>query len=315
MTSASSQPVLCVGLTPAWQRLLRFSVLRPGEVNRTLSVTACAAGKAVNVARVLRTFDVPVRLTGFLGGETGRLIRNELTGLGIDDRSAQTRAATRICQTLINEETGEVTELVEEAAPPAASEWDDFMRGYEEALAGVALVVLAGTLMAGALDTVYHELAVRARDADVPLLIDSHNQPLLNALRAKPWLVKLNAEELGRTLRDPSSPTGDLREHIRRVHDAGARSVLVTRGAQSAWLFHDDVFHEFQPPAITAVNPIGSGDAMTAGIVVAHRRGQALTEAVRFGIACGAANALTERPGHVNPQDVERLLPLVRSSS
>jgi tagatose 6-phosphate kinase len=62
------------------------------------------------------------------------------------------------------------------------------------------------------------------------------------------------------------------------------------------------------PPVVAAVNPIGSGDAMMAGIATALDRGQAMVEAVRFGVACGAANALTATSGEVRRADVMRLL-------
>lgn len=47
--------MLTVGLTPTWQRVLRFESLTVGAVNRTdsnraESVVECAAGKSINTA-------------------------------------------------------------------------------------------------------------------------------------------------------------------------------------------------------------------------------------------------------------------------
>jgi fructose-1-phosphate kinase PfkB-like protein len=63
----------------------------------------------------------------------------------------------------------------------------------------------------------------------------------------------------------------------------------------------------FSPPPVQTKNPIGSGDAMMAGIAVGLVRGQSILEAVRFGAACGAANAMTAAPGFVRTVDVRRL--------
>ena len=63
----------------------------------------------------------------------------------------------------------------------------------------------------------------------------------------------------------------------------------------------------FTPPHVKAKNPIGSGDAMMAGIAVGLMRGQSVLDAVRFGAACGAANAMTIEPGFVRIKDVKRL--------
>jgi fructose-1-phosphate kinase PfkB-like protein len=51
---------------------------------------------------------------------------------------------------------------------------------------------------------------------------------------------------------------------------------------------------------------------MTAGICRGLDQRRPLPEAVRLGLACGAANALTRAAGDVVPADVRRIEPLVR---
>jgi fructose-1-phosphate kinase PfkB-like protein len=65
-------------------------------------------------------------------------------------------------------------------------------------------------------------------------------------------------------------------------------------------------------PQIKVVNPIGSGDAFTAGLVSRLIRGDDLGEACRWGSATGAANTLTAMAGEVNRPDVERLAQATR---
>ena len=64
---------------------------------------------------------------------------------------------------------------------------------------------------------------------------------------------------------------------------------------------------EIHPPKIAAVNPVGSGDAVTAGMAVDLSRGREVFEAVVTGMACGAANALNLLSGFLKLDDVERL--------
>ncbi len=45
------------------------------------------------------------------------------------------------------------------------------------------------------------------------------------------------------------------------------------------------------PPKIEERNPIGAGDSMVGGLVWGLHRGLAMEEALRWGIACGAATA------------------------
>jgi tagatose 6-phosphate kinase len=63
------------------------------------------------------------------------------------------------------------------------------------------------------------------------------------------------------------------------------------------------------PPEVAAVNPIGSGDSLLAGLVFSHFvERQTLLESVRFGTACAAANCLTATSGVVEPETINQLL-------
>ena len=87
----------------------------------------------------------------------------------------------------------------------------------------------------------------------------------------------------------------------------GASGLLVTDGAQPAHLFNDRKQWQIQPPKVDAINPVGSGDAVTAGMIVALDQGASIREAVRLGMACGAANALQLMCGILDIVDVNRL--------
>jgi fructose-1-phosphate kinase PfkB-like protein len=47
---------------------------------------------------------------------------------------------------------------------------------------------------------------------------------------------------------------------------------------------------------------------MAAGIAWALRQGRNMIEAVRFGVACGADNAMDLFPARLRPERIERLL-------
>jgi tagatose 6-phosphate kinase len=117
----------------------------------------------------------------------------------------------------------------------------------------------------------------------------------------------MNDEELHQTAGSEEVTAG-----CRALLDSGARAVLITRGSRSAYFTDGRQILEILPPEIEAVNPVGSGDAVTAGVATALNRGRGLEEAVIDGMACGAANALNLVSGYLQTDDVERLKPAVR---
>lgn len=305
-------PILCVGLTPALQRTLRFDGVQLGEVNRANSVTLSAAGKGVNVAQILKALGRTPLALGFLGGPTGQELASNLTGQDIKSDWVATTAPTRNCHTLIDKATGQTTELVEEMACPSPAEWTELASRLSDLIPTASWIILSGKLPPGAAPDTYATILRIANEQGVKCLVDSQGGPLLETLAHQPFLVKMNAEELGMTLGQPAGSDAEIENLMQTIHQRGATWVAVTRGAEAAYLFGDDGLHRFQPPHIDVVNPIGSGDAVAAGMVHALLEGKSLAESTSTGLACGSAAAMEAVPGLVDPEKVVALQSLVR---
>ena len=78
-------------------------------------------------------------------------------------------------------------------------------------------------------------------------------------------------------------------------------------GAEGALLATREEIRRFPVIPVPALSSVGAGDSMLAGIVLSLARGWTLTDAVRFGMAAGAAALL--RPGTelCRREDTERL--------
>lgn len=87
----------------------------------------------------------------------------------------------------------------------------------------------------------------------------------------------------------------------------GALRVVVTSGQGPTLAYDGQNGWKIQAPQVKTTNPIGSGDAFTAGLAWRLVRGENLGEACRWGAAAGTANALTLMAGEVHRADVERL--------
>ncbi len=287
--------ILVVGLSPAWQRTLEFGRLRMGEVNRARCVTETASGKGVNVARVASQLGAVVRLLTVAGGRRGRQLADSMRSQGLPAAVVRVEAETRVCQTLVADDT--VTELVEEASALTRAEVAAVLARFDRELLRSRLVVLTGTVPPGCGDYFYSRLIVRANRAGMMTLVDAQGAQLANAAAAGPFVVKVNRNEL--------TVVSGLRSNL-------AEWLVVTDGPREVVAMRSKGKFRFSAPRISAVNPIGSGDAMLAGIACALTRGRQMREAIRLGIACGAANALTPTPGMVRRRDVQKLLRRVR---
>jgi len=297
--------ILCCGFFPALQRTIEYTSFRPYEVNRARKVSVAASGKVTNTARVLKTLGADPLMLSFAGGVNGESVRELLEAEQLPCRWVETKAETRICQTLLSADHDGCTELVENTAPLSASEWKAFVKTFAQIQNDFDRIIFSGTLPPHAPQDIYAELLSLTDGSKV--LIDSYGPPLLAALEHRPALVKINTEELGLTMKEAGSTEDWAHELI--AHGAGA--VGITNGRNSAMLMTPSGTHTFTVPEIKAVNPIGSGDSVSAGTAFALNSGSSLLEAFVFGLACGTSNAMNLEPGVVKLDQIAELVPKI----
>lgn len=304
--------ILCLGTTPAIQRVMVFRKLTLNAVNRAVLTSDDIAGKSVNVAKVLRVLGADVFATGFLGGERGAQLRVALAERGIEQEFVTVPAPTRQCVTVIDQTAGTQTELVEEGRPVEPAAYDELMTIVRRRLPGCQALVLSGTIPAGGPVDLYSRCLRLAHESGALTVADARGAALVEALPAGPGVVKPNRAELAATLGRELHDEAAVLVAMRELRERGAQRVIITAGSEPALAFDGTHFWRVHAPRLTALNPIGSGDAFTAALVWRLVQGDDLGEAVRWGCAAGAANALTLMAGEVDRAEVERLARAVR---
>ncbi len=297
--------ILVVGLSPAWQRALWFGNVRLGSVNRARRVLETTAGKGPNVARIIGMLGGRSRLLTIAGGHRGRLVAQSLSQDGVNARVVRVEGESRLCQTLIDPRGA--TELVEEVPPLGRNEVAKLLAVFDREIRSARMLVLVGSVPKGCGDDFYARLIRKARRREIRVLVDAQTTQLQNAIREKPFLVRLANHELEEaTDRQCHGPRG-IENAARELLVAGVRWVVVSSGGGPVYAFSGGQSWRAMPPRIKVVNPIGSGDAMMAGIACKLLGGEKVIDAVRFGIGCGTANALMARAGVLRLADAERL--------
>ena len=136
----------------------------------------------------------------------------------------------------------------------------------------------------------YARLLALCRESGAKLCVDASGPMLRAALKARPWIVKPNLDELselvGRRLSrvnevlQAAVPLTKRCEHV-LVSLGRNGALLVSR--QGAWRARES------SGRVSAVHTVGCGDALLAGFLSACARGEPLPEATRFAVACGSA--------------------------
>jgi 1-phosphofructokinase family hexose kinase len=226
------------------------------------------------------------------------------TGISLD--LTESAAPTRSCITVL-ETGGQATELVEEALPLRNDEAEAFLASALSACASSGVVLLAGSLPPGLPPDTYARCTRVAHASGAIVVIDAQGPPLRLALDEKADVVKINREELARTLGDRVG-RGETEAAAFRLQQMGARQVVITDGAGDVLLCNaDGSCVNLTPPALSPVNPIGSGDATSGALALALLRGESAETAFCYAIAAGSANVTSMIPGEVDARQVDVL--------
>lgn len=285
--------ILAAGLTPAWQQILQFDCLIPGQVNRARTALWCGSGKVLNVGAALHHLRTASLTLSPIGGATGDQIRADFARRGIPARWIATSASTRVCTTLLDQATGTTTELVENSASLTEDELRDYVAAFAEESRRAEFVVLSGSLPQQTPAGFYRSLI---EQTTAKVILDVRGRELLDCLPLRPWLVKPNREELAATVGRSLETDDALVDAMTQVRELGAEWIVVSNGSNPLLVMGPEGLTRLTPPQVQVVNPIGCGDALTAGIAARIQAGFMPLDAIRFGVEYSSRKAASLSP-------------------
>jgi 1-phosphofructokinase len=287
---------------------LALSVTLEREGSERERVHFHPAGQGVWVARTLAELGADPVLCGFLGGESGQLLEGLLTDAEPQRRLVRA-ASANTCY--VTDRRGGEREVLTCAMsdPPSRHELDElFSLTTVEALACGWLIV-TNPLPTDALPVeLYGDLVSDVRGAGCRTLVDLSSPRMDGALGGEPDLVKLNDWELAEYVDGPVSKPEQLQTAARRLLDAGAGAVIVTRGEDPALVLAGEQGWWLTPPLLRNGFREGCGDAMFGALAASWAQGSSFEQALRVGAAAGAANYLRRGLGTSSRAVIEGML-------
>ncbi len=248
-------------------------------------------GGGINVARAVHALGGEAVAIFPAGGAAGEMIRHMLDQEGVAYEAVPITGFTRESLAVEERATGKQFRFI--LPGPEIGE-----RDQERCLDQLALqaaeadyIVASGSLPLGVPDDFYARVATLAKSLGRPLVLDTSGAALKQAGDGDGiYLLKPSLRELqdlvGRHIRSKRDQEQAVRQIIVEGH---SEIVVVSLGNEGALLATANRIERFPAIPIEARGSIGAGDSMLAGIVLGLSRGLSLHDAVRFGMAAGAA--------------------------
>jgi 1-phosphofructokinase family hexose kinase len=306
-----SMTILTVTLHPAVDKFIRTPELVPDGISRVEIVSVYAGGKGNNVARALTRLGTPVIATGFQGGYTGLMMEQSLKAEGVATDFVACKAPTRTSTLIQEQETGHTFAVYEPGQVVEQQEIDALMKKITTLLEATSICLLCGSGQSEALSLVYAWMVELAEKRGVRCLVDSSGAALKNALRANPFMLKVNTEELAELVGGKLETESDQVQALLQLHARGISLVAVSRGPEGLIVTDGKEIWKAKLHMTGVINVVGCGDSLLAGIAKSLLENRPLSELARWGVACGTANTQVAGAGFIDLGLVGSLLPKV----
>jgi 1-phosphofructokinase family hexose kinase len=300
--------ILCVTLNPCLDKTLTVPPWQPGDLVRGTAIREVVGGKGNNVARALRRLGRESRPVTFLGGAVGATCESRLrSDDGMEPLVIPTAAPTRVILTVRTDSSAEQTAFFDPDPAIEPTEAEAMHRGVEQALRGdIAALTLSGSSPSPATHELYSELIALARARRIPVFLDTYGSALDAIWGFWSTAMQLNRREAAAHLRKSTLSDDDAAELLQQWHRHGVVWGIITDGPRPAVIQFRERRYRAIPPHIEAINAIGSGDSLLAGLVDGWINQLEPESLIRHALGCAVANAMTWDAGAIDPAEAAR---------
>ena len=265
-------------------------------------------GGGVNVSRAIRKLGGESTALFPCGGPAGEYLLKLLQQEGLACRPIPVKGWTRENLVVLEESSGRQFRFGMPGTTLEDKEWSSCL----DVLAAVDhkpdYIVASGSLPPGVPDDFYAQVARIGKGLGARVIVDTSGNPLRLALQEGVYLIKPNIRELGELIGSEPADENSQQEIVMEMVRSGKNAVVaLSMGAGGVLLASADGCERLRTPVVPIKSKVGAGDSMVAGIVLSLVRGNEVRDAVRFGIAAGAAAVMTPGSELCRREDVERL--------
>ena len=286
--------IYTVTLNPAVDLEMVVGDFEFDTVSRATKSRIDCGGKGFNVSRMLSNLKTPSIAMGFVGGKSGERLEQELQALGINTVFNWVEGETRTNVSIVKADNSKYLKVNEAGPAIVQSDIDALTDKVQLNAKPGDWWVLAGSLPPGVPATFYASLISIIKGAGANVMLDTSGEALRAGCGVKPTIIKPNMEEARELTASVCGKDATDAEVAKAVLAMGPENMIISMGKDGALLATHDDLQMVKTPTIKERNPIGAGDSMVGGIIWGLSQGQPLIEALRAGIACGAATASKE---------------------
>ncbi len=308
MSTGATPPIVTLTVNPCIDESTAVDRVIPDRKLRCGPPRYEPGGGGINVARAIVKLGGEALAVYPAGGAAGELLDALLDAEGVPRRSLPIAGWTRQNLNVFEETTAHQFRFVLPGPELTGAEAEACLEEITALRPFPAYLVASGSLPPGVPADFFARLARLTRERGGRFILDTAGDSARRALDEGLFLVKPSLREFQSLTGLADAEESHLvAESSRWIARGRCEAVVLSLGAAGVLFVAAGTAKRIPSPMVPVRSTVGAGDSMLAGIVLRLQQGRSMEEAVRFGVAAGAATVMNPGTELCRRLDAERL--------
>ena len=304
---AIMKKIITITVNPTLDKSVLVPALIENQKLRCTDIKYEPGGGGINISRAIKKLGGSSKALFLAGGNFGLYFIDLFKKKKIEYESFSIKNETRESLIIFDESNAKQYLLDMQGPIVFENEWHHLLTHISK-LINVDFIVASGSLPRAIPIDFYAQIAKIAKKIGAKFILDSSGEPLKLALNEGLYLIKPNLKEMGiLTAINKIDKESAKVEALKIIKTNKCEAIVISLGADGALLVTNDFTEHFLAPEINVKSTVGAGDSMLAGIILKLAENDNLQNAVRYGVACGAAATMNSGTTLCNKVDADDL--------
>ncbi len=308
--------IVTLTMNPSLDKSAHIDHVKHDTKLRCHTVRSDPGGGGLNVSRATAKLGGTSTAVYLSGGFEGDKLKALLEREGILLKPVSIRSSIRENLTILEDGSSQQFRFGMPGPEVSTEELDRVYKIMEDILDEETIVTASGSLPESVPSDFYATIGTLAASKKSLFIADTSGTALEKVLKSKTlFLIKPNLRELAQLSGKKILEQPQIKDAaLQLVNDGLVKHVVVSLGAGGACLINNNRTIKYDSPVVPVDSRIGAGDSMIAGITLSLAGGKSLEDAIRFGVAAGAAAVMTPGTELCRRDDAERIYKEVGTS-
>ena len=307
--------IVTVTFSPCIDKSTSIKKLLPDKKLQCTAPKLEPGGGGINVARAIKKLGGEATAIFPSGGYTGKHFNHLLATENIHAVIIETQNETRENIIVLDENENAQYRFGMPGTSLTNAEWMKCLKAVEE-IPDVSFIVASGSLPPGVPLNIFAKLAKIAKNKNAKFIVDTSGEALREAVNEGVYLLKPNLGELCFLSGKKRLEQHEIEAAAKEIIAEGkCEVVVISMGEEGALLVTNDLATIIKPPSVIKKSTVGAGDSMVAGIVYYLSKQKSITDAVKYGVACGTAATMNTGTELCKLKDVEEIYKIINTET